>query len=663
MTNTFGNLRDRALKLLATSPPQEVDGLLQEMHVLHAELEVQQDELRESQRRASELAAYYRQLFFESPLAFVVLTDAGKVHEANQQATWLLGWSTGETALPFAQHVAAEDQSEWTRLVTRAADSPASSELRIRRVGGERRLCRVTLSARPGGGWLLGMQDLTALRDAEARQRIASERAARMLRDTRDGVLFVNADVRLIDEANQAIASLLGTTPEALRGRPLSTLFPADCVVRQDLQLKQAAQMRPPPAVMLTFSAADGSRVEVEATLGQLVEGPVRLLTLLLRDVSARARLAAEREALAARLMESQKLEAVGQLAAGVAHDMNNMLTVILSCASEPLPETPAETTEALAEVRTAALRGRELTGRLSALFRQKPLREARFDLGALVQELASLLRRTLPPSIRIEVKSPARAWWLLGDEGAWHQALLNLAINARDAMPEGGDLTLACLELPSGPELVVADTGAGMTPEVMARAFEPFFTTKPTGQGTGLGLAHVHAVARSHRMELRCESKPGEGTRFRIQLRLADDPSGTLPAAGGRRSELPRLKGRVLLVDDDALARRATSRLLKRGGAEVVEAAHGREALEVLQREPGIRAVLTDLSMPEMDGEVLAAQLREVSPALPVVVFTGEIRDARHQRLLELGVKQVVSKPFTTEELLGALAAHLPAA
>ena len=225
--------------------------------------------------------------------------------------------------------------------------------------------------------------------------------------------------------------------------------------MRQDLQLKQAALLRPPPAVMLTFSAADGSRVEVEATLGQLVEGPVRLLTLLLRDVSARTRLAAEREALAARLMESQKLEAVGQLAAGVAHDMNNMLTVILSCASEPPPETPAETTEALAGVRTAALRGRELTGRLSALFRQTPLREARFDLGALVHELASLLRRTLPPSIRIEVKPPARAWWLLGDEGAWHQALLNLAINARDAMPGGGDLTLACLELASGHEPV----------------------------------------------------------------------------------------------------------------------------------------------------------------------------------------------------------------
>lgn len=663
MSDPFGALRDRALKVLGESSGgiTAVDAVLHEMQVLHAELEIQQEELRESQRHSAEHAAYYRQLFFDSPLAFVVLTETGEVKETNQRGAWLLGWHQGEASLPFHQFVAAEDLGEWRRLEQRVAERSGStaSELHIRKVGGARRLCRVTISARQGGGRLLGLEDLTALREAESRQRIASERAAQVLRDTSDGVLFVNVAGRLIEEANDATAHLLATTAASLRGRPLVSLFPPALAVRQELLLKKAVLQRPMPLVALTLVAANGTHVETEVALGELIEGPVRLLSLLLRDVSARARLTAEKEELARTMMESQKLEAVGQLAAGVAHDMNNMLTVILSCASEPLPVHEAELREALGEVRSAAMRGRELTGRLSALYRRRPLREARFDLVALVDELAGLLRRTLPQSITIEVNLPDAPWWVMGDEGAWHQALLNLAINARDAMPHGGRLRLACLQTPSGRELLVSDDGVGMSPEIAARAFEPFFTTKPEGQGTGLGLAHVHAVARAHHVDVRCESKLGEGTRFRFLMPpppegvlspVVNEPVGAVPV------KLPRLVGRVLLVDDDALGRKATARLLKRSGAEVVEASSGQEALAVLARDAGFVAMLTDLAMPEMDGEALAARVRDAWPQLAVVVFTGEVRDDRLQRLLGLGVKRVVSKPYTVVELVDAL-------
>ncbi len=391
-----------------------------------------------------------------------------------------------------------------------------------------------------------------------------------------------------------------------------------------------------------------------------------------------------EREEMARALFETQKLEAVGQLSAGVAHDMNNVLAAILACASNHDQSSPRELGEAMREIRAAALRGRELTDRLSSLFRKSPIRARTFDLVDLVRQVAGLLRRTLPSSIAVEASLPDDRWWLDGDDEAWHQALLNLAINARDAMPDGGVLRLECGSGPTGRELRVSDNGLGMSADVLARAFEPFFTTKPFGQGTGLGLSHVRAVAQSHQVDVRCESTPGAGTRFRFLFPHAlvraapHGESGAVEAEArvGETRPRPRLpptqvsrraitarqvRGRILLVDDDETVRHTTARLLKRVGIQVVEAPSARDALALIESAGPFDVVVSDLAMPLMDGEALAATVLTRTPEQPFVMVTGGLRDDRLQRLQALGVKEVVTKPFTVPEILAVLTPLFP--
>ena len=243
----------------------------------------------------------------------------------------------------------------------------------------------------------------------------------------------------------------------------------------------------------------------------------------------------------------------------------------------------------------------------------------------------------------------------MAGDPGEWHHALLNLAINARDAMAAGGRLTFSTRRTARGLEVSVRDTGAGMAPDVLRRAFEPFFTTKPEGLGTGLGLAHVHAVARAHHVTLDCQSVVGQGTTFTLCFPL--DAVAEL-ARKSTSVELRATNARVLLVDDDEHARRATKRVLAQLGLDPVDVPSGTRALELLESNQKFDLVLSDLSMPGMDGGVLVQRVKGQWPDLPVAIITGDVRDTRRIELLSAGVCEVLHKPFEREEL-GALVAR----
>jgi CheY-like chemotaxis protein len=343
----------------------------------------------------------------------------------------------------------------------------------------------------------------------------------------------------------------------------------------------------------------------------------------------------------------------VRQLSAGLAHNLNNVMAAVLSCATVEESASREELLSALAEIRRATLRGREVTSHLGALSRREPLRARRFDVLATLAEVAALAQRSFLATTELVLEVPAGHCFFEGDPSEWHQVFLNLAINARDAMKSTGRLTLAAEVDASGLRVRVEDTGHGMPPEVLERVFEPFFTTKPPGEGTGLGLSYVDAVARAHGVALACRSSPAQGTCFTFTFRgVSLEASSAAPAPPERAA---KLAARVLFVDDDEMVRRSTQRVLRRLGAEVTMAPSGEAALATLETSPS-DVVLSDLSMPGMSGLELSRVLSVKHPRLPVVIVTGDLPDEQRRALNQLGVTVFVNKPFEDAELRAAI-------
>jgi signal transduction histidine kinase/CheY-like chemotaxis protein len=373
-------------------------------------------------------------------------------------------------------------------------------------------------------------------------------------------------------------------------------------------------------------------------------------------------------------LRQSQKLEAVGRLAGGVAHDFNNLLAGILGYAELILQEAPPGSLaeEGARTIEGAARRAAELTRQLLAFARMGKQLEVPVDLHQVIGEVARLLERTLDKRIAVVLELAARRPFVRGDPTQLQQVILNLAVNARDAMPEGGTLTIATAvaelgeaearELTGGPggpalRLTVQDTGVGIPAPVRDRIFEPFFTTKPEGRGTGLGLATVYGVVRNHGGGVRVESEEGRGARFLVFLPLEAEG----PAPEPKRAAAPRGVGRVLVVDDEEVVRRVAGRLLASLGYEPVLAAGPQEAIDWLRGHPGgADAVLLDLVMPGLDGRACFERLRQLEPALPVVISSGFAQDGRAQALLDLGAEEFVQKPYRAAELGQAVARAL---
>lgn len=367
---------------------------------------------------------------------------------------------------------------------------------------------------------------------------------------------------------------------------------------------------------------------------------------------------------------QSQRLESIGLLAGGVAHDFNNLLVGILGYADVLASDAPpgSVTEEAARTISQAAQRAAELTRQLLALARLGQHRKERVDVHALVDEVVGLLRRTLDKSIRLETRLAAAEHAVLGDPGQIQQVILNLAVNARDAMPDGGVLAIetATADLAAGDApglaagrylaLAVADTGVGIPPEHLDKIFDPFFTTKAQGKGSGLGLATVFGIARGHGGAVRVESRPGAGSRFVVWLPLLAGPAGSAEAPEARA---PGGEGVVLVVDDEELVRRTAARLLATLGYTPVQVAGGPEALDWLARQAAPpRAVLLDVAMPGMDGPACYREIRARHPALPVVVSSGFAKDGRAEALLADGAAGFVQKPYGVAELARALAA-----
>jgi nitrogen-specific signal transduction histidine kinase len=371
-----------------------------------------------------------------------------------------------------------------------------------------------------------------------------------------------------------------------------------------------------------------------------------------------------ETQHLEEQLRQAQKMEAVGRLAGGVAHDFNNLLTAILGYAELLLDADPSsEVKHSADEILKAGERAASLTKQLLAFSRKQVLQPKILDLNEVLAEIDGLLRRTLGEDVRYETERDAHLWRVLADPGQLQQVLLNLAVNARDAMPEGGVLRIAtrnvslrAANLPEIPKvaegdyvlLEVGDTGHGMDTETLSRAFEPFFTTKERGKGTGLGLSTVYGIVKQSGGYIHIESDPGKGTRVLVYLTrvhgAADSPSNVSPRS------LPRGGSEtILLVEDEESVRRLASLLLERSGYRLLVASSAEEALEMARGYAGqIDLLLTDVVLPGLNGRRLADLLSPERPSMKVVFASGYFDE---RGILESG-SDFIQKPFNPETL-----------
>jgi two-component system cell cycle sensor histidine kinase/response regulator CckA len=379
-----------------------------------------------------------------------------------------------------------------------------------------------------------------------------------------------------------------------------------------------------------------------------------------------------DRRRLEQQYQQAQKMEAVGRLAGGVAHDFNNLLTAILGYCelllADMTPEDPVH--QDLTEIQKAGARASDLTRQLLAFSRKQIIEPKLLDLSAIVSDLQGMLGRLIGADVNVVFVLAPDLARVKADRGQVQQIVMNLAINARDAMPRGGTLTIetanvelddyhAKTHIDSKPGsyvvLKVVDTGTGMNAEVRARLFEPFFTTKEPGKGTGLGLATVHGIAKQSGGMVEVESEIGEGTTFSVYFPRAEALE-TVPEAPTRVSR-PHAGGQtVLVVDDDEALRTLTKRLLTRHGYTVLLAANASDALRVVETNPSINVLLTDVVMPGASGPELTQQLIEQRPMLNVIYMSGYTEDAivRHG-VLKPGIV-FLNKPFTSQTLLAKI-------
>ncbi len=496
---------------------------------------------------------------------------------------------------------------------------------------------------------------LWVLRDASARLRKTLDHQSRLdaiLRTAPDAV-FVIDERGTLQVVNQAAERLFGWTAAELLGRNIALLMgPTDAAAHASYLTRYLEGGEPHVIGRgrdVWARARDGRMFPARLTVGEATIGEERIFTGILHDLSAQ-------QALQSQLLQGQKLEVIGHLAAGVAHDFSNILTVInaacslLECDLQGTPSEPL-----VAEVLDASERASTLTRQLLAFSRPRALALVDLDINHVVRGAERMLGRLLGTGVQLDLQLGPELWTVQVDPGLLEQVLLNLAVNARDAMPSGGDLRIETANERDAAgagwvRLSVIDSGQGMAPEVTARMFEPFFTTKPASRGTGLGLATVQRVVDGLGGRIRVDTAPGKGTRFDIVLPRSHAPTQT--SWPRPPDAVPRGHERVLVVDDEPSVRALCGRMLRSLGYDVVEATGSTTAMETaidMSVEDPAALLVADVVMPGLSGPELARRLRSRWPGLRVLHMTGDPNDAR---LMDAAEAVLLRKPFNLLEL-----------
>jgi hypothetical protein len=498
--------------------------------------------------------------------------------------------------------------------------------------------------------------DITALKRTEEALERSEHRYRQIVESTSEGVWVLDAD-DVTSFVNGRLGEMLGYTPEEMVGRSAFDFLDAES---REFTRARLAERRRGHAdnYRNRFLHKDGHGVWVSVSGNALFdeEGAYAGSLGLFTDITALVEAERERERLQDQLHQAQRLETVGLLAGGIAHDFNNLLSVIqgyAEIAEADLADRP-EALESVEEIKRATERASALTRRLLTLSRRDVSQPEVVDLRDIVRDVRNMLVRTLGKHVELELDFPDRLPPVAVDVKQLEHVLLNLAVNARDAMPDGGRLRIELAVAGGDVRMVVEDSGTGMPPEVLERAFEPFFTTKRAGAGTGLGLATVYGIVTQAGGKVSIRSEPGSGTTVVVLLPAVEAGAG--PEARGEQVRPAAATGQtILVVDDEEAVRRMTARILSRHGYLVVEASGGEEALAAYRGLPAPPdLVLTDVAMPQMSGIDLARRLRgEHETPPPVLLMSGYSGDAAAIRDALGASAGFVQKPFEAAALL----------
>ncbi len=609
---------------------------------------------------------WQRQIFEGSRDAVFLSDEEGRFVAVNEAATELTGFSREELlSMTIPDLHDDPDLAAYNAFHRRILDGERIlSEAPIRRRNGSKVAVEFNNSLVVIGGKRFMH---TASRDVTERRRaaealVASESRYRVLfENAAEGIVAIDPETGRFQFFNPSVCAMFGYTPEEFGELTLSDLHPRDALAQALKEIRAAVRgFRPKMASGIPCLRKDGTTFLADVHGSVVTLAGRRVAFGFFTDMTVRVRLEEQ-------LRQAQKMQAIGQLAGGVAHDFNNLLTVISGNCELLLSSTSADDRrrDSLVDIRSASERAASLTRQLLAFSRKQILEPRLVDVHEVVTGIEKMLRRLIGEDVDLQTDLAADPSWVKVDPGQLEQVVMNLVVNARDAMPHGGRITIRTrnvdpaatvdLEETGEPErrprvaIAISDSGSGITPEVKAHLFEPFFTTKAAGKGTGLGLATVYGVVKQSGGDVVVESEPGKGATFTVVLPSQDSPRRTRGASGTHRA-LPRGTETVLVVEDEEAVRRIVKIALESTGYRVIEARNGTEALEAIRTHAGkIHAMVTDVVMPEMSGRELAERIaKEDHPGLKILYMSGYTDDAvvRHG-IVESGVA-FLQKPFS---------------
>jgi two-component system, cell cycle sensor histidine kinase and response regulator CckA len=674
-TFTINSEKEQILDLLISTFE---DAVIQNRQLKQREEELQAAKVQLS-RYADTLEERLRSILESVPdVLFSLTTDGRRLQYVSPASTRVLGFTPMRLAQDIAQWCEAihtDDRQMVRARFDQAVETRRSTtfEYRLHHPNGSTRWISTTLiPALDAQGEVTRVdglaQDVTQRMEAELEVRRQKEFLGKVI-DTTPSLIYVKDWEGRFVLANEAMAALYGTTAAELEGRTEAELtvdaedvrrtLEEDREVMTTLQPKQLAEER--------ATAAGGAVRWLHSVKVPLTspDGTSRQVLRVATDIT-------ERKHLEEQVRQAQKLEAVGTLAGGVAHDFNNVLAAIRASVELSLLDLAPDHAlrSELEEIAGMVDRGAGLTRRLLAFSRRQVLEARPLELTELVSHTMTMLERIIGEDIRLRMEPTTGPCTVLGDPGQLEQVLMNLCVNARDAMPEGGDLVLQTGRLEIDQEfcllhpwarpgefvcLTVADTGQGMSAETQARIFEPFFTTKEIGRGTGLGLSVVYGIVRQHGGMINVYSEPDRGTTFRIYLPFADQRAvprvkeeATAPVGGDET---------ILLAEDDRVLRNATAKLLARLGYRIIPVANGREALDTIVALSGqIDLAILDVVMPEMNGRTVFDHAHDRFPKLRFVFTTGYSPAGLSLSGLQSEQVEVLHKPYGFTDLARAV-------
>ena len=624
--------------------------------------------LLESERR-------FREMLENLDLIAIIVDLQGTVTFCNDYLLKITGWSRQEIIGADGYSLLLPNPAEARQILiesVRTGQIPAHADFPIKtRTGELREVTWNNTVLRDATGNIIGTASIGA--DVTERNRAAErvEEQASMLNRAHDAIIVRDIPTRKITFWNLGAERLYGWTAEEAIGRDIGELIlvePSESELVTE-KIIRTGETRGE----FKHRTKSGKELIVSSHITLVSDKKGAPQSALVININI-----TEQKILEAKLLRAQRMESIGTLASGVAHDLNNILAPIRM--SVPMLRgdlNPEQTEEILSIIEMSAERGSEVIKQVLTFGRGMEGEKRPLSMEMLVEELIKIMRETFPKNLVIESSLEAGLWPVLGDWTQLHQVLLNLCVNARDAMPEGGKLRLKASnqEIDSAyasmiPEastgtyllLEVIDTGTGIPSNIVDRIYDPFFTTKGVGHGSGLGLSTVMGIVKSHGGFIHLKTEPGNGTNFQIYLPAS--PDHELHAGDEKNLVIPKANGElVLVVDDESNVREVARILLQRAGYRVLLASDGAEALTVFARNSAsVAAVLTDLMMPFMDGIAFIRALRVINPGLPIIASTGLGEKTQTEQLKALNVDTILSKPYGAETLLRTMSQAIQA-